>query len=121
MVNRRARKPLNDPRTWHEVYELRDFKAGDLVGVTGTVDSTWTFMHAAVSNINGDVVWVTVYGGTGGPDGNQQFRSFLPDRIRELTAAEAKKRANKATAEAKKAAKAAEKPAELRKSRKKRA
>lgn len=117
VVKRYARAAVHDIRTWHPVNEWNGFKTGDLCGVKGTTNATWTFRHAAVDNETDDVRWITVYGGTGGPDGNQQFRSLTPDRIRELTAAEARKKVNKAAADAKKAAKAAEKPAELRKPR----
>lgn len=118
MVKRRAVKPRIDIRKWHEQFEWNGFERGQLVGVKGTSESTWTFQHAAVSNETGEVLWVTVYGGTGNDQtGTRHIRSFFPERIRSLTAAEESKRVNKAKAEEKKAAKAAEKPAQLRKQR----
>ncbi len=120
MVKHRSAKPVVDIRKWDELREWEGFERGDSIFVKGTFDSTWTFIHAAQSKLTGEILWVTVYGGTGGPDGNQAFRSFLPERIRELTPAEAKKKINKAAAEQRKAEKAAEKAPQLRKPRAKR-
>jgi|SRR6185437_11829017 len=99
IVKRKLDAPLQPeyPKTWYAYPFWGDFVDGDLIDVTG-LQGTWTFKYAHISKETEEVVAVTVYGGTGGPKGVLQFRTFTPDRLRPLSKAKAKTRVNTKTA-----------------------
>src|SRR6185437_6589219 len=88
------------PKKWYAYPFWGEFVDGDLIDVIG-LQGTWTFKYAHISKETEEVVAVTVIGGTGGPMGNVQFRTFTPDRLRPLSKAKAKTRVNRKAAKEK--------------------
>jgi len=74
--------PVNH-RVWKELHptEHGGFAQGDVVKVTGTTKSRWTFWYANLDR-DGNLDSYTVFGGNShGQSETKEFRSFAPERV----------------------------------------